>query len=459
MNPSLASLTAVPRQAVASALRLLNLRSDQADPEAIDAAIRAGARAGGTNAWVLVAAIVIASIGLNLNSTAVIIGAMLISPLMSPIIGIGYGLGVNDRDLIRRCAGVLALFTSISLVASTVYFLASPLKLAHSELLARTTPTIWDVLIAFFGGAAGMIGLTRKEKTTLIPGVAIATALMPPLCTAGYGLAHWRLDFLAGALYLFAINCVFIGLATLSVSRILRLPYRGQPEASARLRTRALVTVVALSVLVPSVALAYRLVQKEVFVTRAEAFLQDHLRNTSDVVMLRRDIDPSARTITVTLLGIGVTPALEQDLSARLKERMRDASFRIIRPRDAPPPKAVVLNSEGPPPSELTHAAVMAALENASRIAQLERDAAERRVRDADHERLREELLAQLPGARNVLVSWSASADRGDAEQIVTVVIDTPRRLPAAELARLKRWLAVRVQSNSIDLIVSQRRA
>jgi uncharacterized hydrophobic protein (TIGR00271 family) len=168
-----------------SVWRLFSLRNDQASHEVIDEAIRDGARLAGTNLWVLMFAIVIASVGLNVNSTAVIIGAMLISPLMGPIIGIGYGAGIYDYELIRQSSRNLAIFISISLLASTTYFLLTPLTQAYSELLARTSPSIWDVLIAFFGGAAGMIGLTRKEKTTLIPGVAIATALMPPLCTAG----------------------------------------------------------------------------------------------------------------------------------------------------------------------------------------------------------------------------------------------------------------------------------
>ena len=176
-----------------------DLRSDQGDVQSIDAEIRKGARLGGTNMWVLMFAILIASIGLNVNSTAVIIGAMLISPLMGPIIAIGYGVGVYDFALIRRAFINLGVFVAISLLTSTLYFAVTPLSEAQSELLARTTPNLWDVLIAFFGGAAGMVALTRKNISPITPGGAIATALMPPLCTAGYGLANGNVPFVLGA--------------------------------------------------------------------------------------------------------------------------------------------------------------------------------------------------------------------------------------------------------------------
>jgi uncharacterized hydrophobic protein (TIGR00271 family) len=186
--------------------RLFDLRHDQNDPDEIDATIRCGIRVGGTNLWILIFAILIASVGLNVNSPAVIIGAMLISPLMGPIIGLGYAAGINDSELIRRAFRSLTIFVLISLATSTAYFLITPLSQPQSELLARTTPTLWDVLIAFFGGAAGIVALTRKEISNVFPGVAIATALMPPLCTAGYGLANGNLAYFAGAFYLFAIN-------------------------------------------------------------------------------------------------------------------------------------------------------------------------------------------------------------------------------------------------------------
>ncbi|MDE6377384.1 MAG: TIGR00341 family protein, partial [Duncaniella sp.] len=179
-----------------------------------EASIRDGVTFRGTNILILVIAIFIASLGLNTNSTAVIIGAMLISPLMGPIIGIGLGVGVQDFQLIKHSGRNLLMATTFSVLTSTLYFLISPVSEGHSELLARTSPTIYDVLIGFFGGAAGIIAIGSKSKGNVIPGVAIATALMPPLCTAGYGLATWQLNYFVGAFYLFLINSIYIALAT-----------------------------------------------------------------------------------------------------------------------------------------------------------------------------------------------------------------------------------------------------
>ena len=194
--------------------------SDHIDTDAATRSIRSNMAFRGPNVWILAFSIIIASVGLNVNSTAVIIGAMLISPLMGPIIGIGLGLGVNDTKLIRVGLKNLLVMVGISLMASFLYFLMTPLKLANpTELLSRTNPTIYDVIIALFGGAAGLLEISRKEKGTVLSGVAIATALMPPLCTAGYGLASGNISYFFGALMLFIINGVFIIIATYLMSK------------------------------------------------------------------------------------------------------------------------------------------------------------------------------------------------------------------------------------------------
>ena len=180
----------------ANLFRMFSLRDDLDDLDEIDANIRSGVEIFGTNLWVLIFAILIASVGLNMNSTPVIIGAMLISPLMGPIIGMGYGLAINDMAFVRKALSSFAIFTAISLITSIVYFYISPLKEPGSELLARTSPTLWDVLIAFFGGAAGIIAITRRGISNVVPGMAIATALMPPLCTAGYSIARGKWEWM-----------------------------------------------------------------------------------------------------------------------------------------------------------------------------------------------------------------------------------------------------------------------
>lgn len=199
---------------------LWNLHEGEEEKEKVLTDITSNISFKGANLWILACAILIASIGLNMNSTAVIIGAMLISPLMGPIVGAGFALATFNFELLSKSLKNLLIATCVSLVVSTIYFYVSPFKEVQSELLARTSPTIYDVLIAFFGGIVGTISITRKEKGNPIPGVAIATALMPPLCTAGFGLATGNFKFFAGAIYLYAINCFYIGISTDLITKI-----------------------------------------------------------------------------------------------------------------------------------------------------------------------------------------------------------------------------------------------
>lgn len=285
-----------------------DLRRDQAAHAEIDASFREGVEFRGTNLWVLIFAIYIASIGLNVNSAAVVIGAMLISPLMGPIMGVGYGAGVNDSALVRSSLFNLFFAALISLITSTVYFWVTPLTEAHSELLARTTPTIWDVLIAFFGGLAGAIGITRRTKSNLIPGVAIATALMPPLCTAGYGLATGNLAYFGGAFYLFSINGVFIAYATLLMVKVLRIPMVEDIHHRSLAKRRAILGFVVLLTLVPSVYLGVNLVHREVFSVKAERFVAATLGAKGEVLVVGKEFNFDTRSLRVNLVGKRMSP-------------------------------------------------------------------------------------------------------------------------------------------------------
>ena len=210
----------------------------------------------GTNLWVLIFATFVASLGLNVNSTAVIIGAMLISPLMGPIMGMGLSVGINDFDLLKRSVRNFGFMVLVSILTSTLYFVVSPLSGAQSELLARTVPTTYDVLIAFFGGLAGIVAQSRRDRTsTVIPGVAIATALMPPLCTAGYGLATLQLNYFLGAFYLFFINTVFIAIATFVVVRFLKYRKKEFLDKGREARVRRSMLLIVLVTIVPSVVI------------------------------------------------------------------------------------------------------------------------------------------------------------------------------------------------------------
>jgi uncharacterized hydrophobic protein (TIGR00271 family) len=302
------------RAAIAHRFSLLD---DKADDAEIDRGVRAGVELRGATPWILMLAILIASIGLNTNSTAVIIGAMLVSPLMGPIVGLGYGVGIFDFALVRRSLANLAIAAGISLLTSTLYFMLTPLDEAQSELLARTTPSLWDVLIALTGGLAGIIGQTRREKSNVIPGVAIATALMPPLCTAGYGLANANWAVFGGAFYLFAINCVFIAFAAVVVIEFLRLPHRKfvDPVRERHVK-RALLAIVLLTGL-PSIYLAVRLVDNEVFSSRARDFVRKEFR-AAQVHVLETRVAPNSHEIEVTLIGRQLPPAAIKAIEGRL---------------------------------------------------------------------------------------------------------------------------------------------
>ena len=258
-------------------IRYYSFIFDEIDTESAAQRIKSSIWFRGPNAWILAFAIVLASVGLNVNSTAVIIGAMLVSPLMGPIIGAGLALGTNDVDLLKSAGKNLLAMVIISLLASTLFFILSPLSLVNpTELEARTSPTIYDVLIAFFGGMAGILENSRKERGTVLSGVAIATALMPPLCTAGYGLAHLNMHFFFGALYLFVINSVFIALATYFMVKYLEFPtVSGISEELASRRRKAISTILFI-ILVPSIWSAFSLIRSNNFERNVQNFVENN---------------------------------------------------------------------------------------------------------------------------------------------------------------------------------------
>jgi len=438
----------------ASIYRLFNLRRDQQEADVIDEALRTGAEAVGTNLWVLFFAILIASVGLNVNSTAVIIGAMLISPLMGPIVGIGYAAAVADFPLIRTAARNLLLFTGLSLVTSVLYFTLSPLDEPQSELLARTSPTLWDVLIAAFGGAAGMVAVTRKSFSNIVPGVAIATALMPPLCTAGFGLANGRWDMFAGAFYLFLINGVFIAAATLAVAKLLRLPARGEVDVATRRRHRAIITFGLLAVLVPSVWLGVRFVEHEVFANAAGKVGRAML---ADSRVLSYEVDAQGRELRLTALG----DRQHEELLAQARELLgaegvRDAQVSLRRAGE----RSLDVNALRKDLTEELQRSLVAQVQaNDARVRQLQADVAQAlaatAARGPETLGLEEEIRAQLPQVRaawlgNPLAA-AAAASAAAAPAMLVVSVDRP--LPAPDRERLSAWLAVRLARPEIIVV------
>jgi len=306
-----------------------NLDEEKAEESKIIQAIKDNVEFKGTNLWTLIFAILIASIGLNVNSTAVIIGAMLISPLMGPIMGIGLGLGIFDFVLIKNALKNLLVAVAISLITSTVYFIVSPLHEAHGELLARTTPTIWDVLIALFGGLAGIIASSKKSITNAIPGVAIATALMPPLCTAGYGLGTGNLYYFVGAFYLFLINGVFISIATFLIVRFLKFKPAHYVDQEFENKVRKYVWGIAIITIIPSVYLAYRFVQQEIFKQNVQTYIEKEIK-VKDLFVIDKAIEPAKRKVKLFIYGENMDDSTSKKIiAARTNYDLQDAEVSI----------------------------------------------------------------------------------------------------------------------------------
>lgn len=266
--------------------------------------IREGVSFRGINILILIVAIFIASLGLNTNSTAVIIGAMLISPLMGPIIGIGLAVGIHDFELMKRSFRNLFMATLFSIITSTIYFLISPVNEAHSELLARTSPTIYDIFIGFFGGAAGILAIGSKIKGNVIPGVAIATALMPPLCTVGYGLATMQPSYFLGAIYLFFINSVFIACATTLGVRLMNYKVVDFTNPARANKVRNIIYTIAVLTMIPAVYLTINMFRENNFLSNCSKFVDEQCEFTgTQVLNYKTHYSKKGSILTINLVG------------------------------------------------------------------------------------------------------------------------------------------------------------
>jgi uncharacterized hydrophobic protein (TIGR00271 family) len=298
-----------------------NLMPDKEEERDIINQISSGVSFRGANLWVLIFAIFIASLGLNVNSTAVIIGAMLISPLMGPIIGMGLAVGTNDLEMLKRAAKNYGVAALISVLTATFYFLLTPLSEAQSELLARTSPTLYDVLIAFCGGAAGIIALCTRGKGNVIPGVAIATALMPPLCTAGFGLAtgHWL--YFLGASYLFFINTVFIALATFLGVRLMHFNRQEFKSIEQARKTKNILMSIVVVTMIPAIFMTVSIVHRSVFDNSVRKFIKNELvQSGTQIISSTIDDDDSLPTLRVVAVGREITEATKAEAQRRMEQ-------------------------------------------------------------------------------------------------------------------------------------------
>lgn len=317
---------------------LFNLEDDAASEEEVICGIEKGVQFRGAKLWVLILAIFTASLGLNTNSTAVIIGAMLISPLMGPILGMGLGVGINDFELLRRSWHNYIVATIVSVLTATCYFLITPVAEAQSELLARTSPTIYDVLIALCGGLAGIIALSSHSQRSgnVIPGVAIATALMPPLCTVGFGLATANWSFAAGALYLFVINTIFIALATfVGAAFIMKFQKRQLVDKQQQRRTSRIITAVAVATIVPAVVLTFFMVRENTFNRRVAQFIQHELHFPRTQI-ISRHTHYDTRSFEVVMVGAEVDTLKINAARERLSDyKLDDVTMHVFQASDA----------------------------------------------------------------------------------------------------------------------------
>ena len=300
-------------------IKFFNLESELENADVIYEEIKNGIIFKGTKLWILIFAIIIASVGLNMNSTAVIIGAMLISPLMGPINGIGYSIATYDFDLFKSSIKNFSFAIIASLFASTTYFAITPVSTAQSELLARTSPTFYDVIIAFFGGFAGIVAISSRFKGNVIPGVAIATALMPPLCTSGYGIATGQFNFFLGAFYLFIINSIFIAFASIWVSQILKFPIRKEIDTAKKKNINRVITIIITLVLLPSIFFGYNLVKEERFIQNSNKYISN-IGVVEGNFLLKHEIIPSEQKIVLVYGGSALTDEQKKNIISKAKD-------------------------------------------------------------------------------------------------------------------------------------------
>ena len=437
--------------------RLFDLTEDAQEYSAVVEEVSRNVVFRGTNLWILMFAIVICSVGLNVNSTAVIIGAMLISPLMGPIIGVGVGVGIFDTQLIRKGARNLLVAVVISVFSSALYFWITPLSEAQSELLARTTPTLWDVLIALFGGLAGIVAATRKEKTNVIPGVAIATALMPPLCTTGYGLATGQWAYFLGALYLFFINAVFISVSAFLLVRLLRFPRATFVDQVQERRVRWIVWTVVVITVIPSVWLAYTLVERTLFQRRAELFVAQEF-DFKDSRVVEKRIDPrmDVRSIEVFLLGEPLDTIEVDHIKSRMARYGLDQAHLVVNQGRTSAQQIDVNALRSGILEELYKQNQEALRIKDERISELEGrlqrvSSTELPVRD-----ILDELRAQHPDVEDFTLNRNVlyHVGNGPPDTALVAIARFKGRVKDAELDRMKAWLKARTRMDSVIVLV-----
>ncbi|WP_116788465.1 DUF389 domain-containing protein [Flavobacterium psychrotrophum] len=430
---------------------ILNLRDGEDDRQKTLESVKKNIDFKGANLWILACAIIVASVGLNVNSTAVIIGAMLISPLMGPIVGAGFALGIYDFTLLKRSLRNLLNATVVSLSVSTLYFYLSPFKDVQSELLARTSPNIYDILIAFFGGVVGVIAVTRTEKGNPIPGVAIATALMPPLCTAGYGLAtaHW--SFFFGAFYLYCINCVFIGIATFIIIKYLKYPAIKQANEKQQKRVKIIIPVLITAMLVPSGYLAYSLYREQQFKKNADLFIEREFSDKGYTVVYKKtDFNPKGKKLELAFLSKRFDSLEIKELKEEINDNQYLRGTSLVIRQDSTDRfnalKGDILSQIKSSENEMNAKDV--------RIVQLEKELAKNTF---DNKQLLKESRALFPTITSISVTKNTLVTPRDSVIPLTAVIyDVTKALSGDDQEKFRNWLNERLSVKNVELFKKQ---
>ncbi len=425
--------------------------SGHMDTATAEQSIRSNIYFKGPNAWILAFSIIIASIGLNINSIPVIIGAMLISPLMGPIFGIGLSLGINDIKLFRDSGKNLLTMMGIALVASCLYFLITPLNLSNpTELLARTNPTIYDVLIALFGGCAGIFEQCRKEKGTVFSGVAIATALMPPMCTAGYGLANGNMSYFFGALYLFFINCVFIALATYLATKVLGFNVMKFSDSKTEKRTKWIIAVVMIIFIVPSIWSAVTLIKNNNFEDKAIGFVQQNKSLGNSIIYDYKISHEDGGLVELFITG--------EELSAVERNNLYELA------------KAAGLKQEQVVVNEHTNGQSKVEKELLQGIyartdSEINRRDNEIKRLEAEIELIKKNEIPYSQVTREAINSWpeitelsigdgaGVTADSLHVDKRIIVVAKTSKAMTSVEKEKFTKWLGIRLNSDNVEFI------
>lgn len=434
----------------------LSLNRSREDESATVESIRNGVEFKGINLWVLIFATFIASMGLNVNSTAVIIGAMLISPLMGPIMGVGLSIGINDFELMKRSLKSYLIATLFSVVTATLYFTFTPLNEVQSELLARTSPTIYDVFIALVGGLAGIVALSTKEKGNVIPGVAIATALMPPLCTAGFGLATGNLLYFLGAFYLYFINSVFISLATYIGVRMMHFQHKQFVDKAREKLVKRYIVLVTIATMCPAIYLTYGIVRETLYNTTANNFISSEL-SFPETQILSREISYNKKEIKVVLLGKEVTD--EQLENARHKMphyKLSHTKLSVYQGGNNANNSIDIRNIKSMVMEDFYKNSEKQLNIQRHQIDSLQKALAEFSGAGLVSASMGQEMKVLFPEVKTISLSKGLrlNVDNVRTDTLVFAVVDYGKPLSASEKKKMEQWLRARLNNNHLKLLM-----